>query len=786
MANQQPNRVAPVIQAMNPDEKVEDRMKRLEALQDNLDVLLVDIPEETGKLVLTKESWAKHNAFEKKFETFKPKLDKAGQELTAATSQLGTLALDQVETGADDFQRIQKILAKGRKASDRMRDECFAVLLHSLGDLDALRDMDPRVSRLLFNYELEPLRKECERLNEKIIELQTSSYGGHEVQVPGAADDRYGELRKRLENAQLLNVVLSKRLGEPAVVAATQIVARPQELQQPTPADVEVSRLIALNVSQEALLRDKDAEIQRQKERIDALGQEARDASSRIEALELKLPKHDNTVRGLRDRVRTLEGERNDWKNKFKASDREKTRLDQELANCNQRLEEESRTHGSLQDELAILDINCMKAVRDAKDRQRTIDDLTDMIGAKDSELFDAEQKNEAFDKEVAELQHLNDRKQHAIQKVVQGKKSAQAASKKLLVRISELEQSIVSKQNTIDEVVKEKVALQRKSDDESKEMRKKVNFLRSIVGSFSSELHTDESNDETWLEFFTLLGKMPVHVLQVEEVEHPGWLIAPPTSAGTICAGTRDLFLLRLVFRLFVCIHNGDCEESTALDIIYSIQELLPESEDPFAARALVEVSLKACARVQVTSPESAMFTLAILQLYMTVSARYPGISKLDDSGVDQVIPQLLEFCKASDSLIGEICDVIYHAQIGHTHEIESLNSFFRERMIVYPDDGPSLISDFEFDWVVMFWEDEGIIALTSKALFYVHEETTLDIWKFGVKKPSKYFEATFEHSHDDDEYQWWENYILSSLSITDEVKQITRDFEKGLAINV
>jgi hypothetical protein len=218
------------------------------------------------------------------------------------------------------------------------------------------------------------------------------------------------------------------------------------------------------------------------------------------------------------------------------------------------------------------------------------------------------------------------------------------------------------------------------------------------------------------------------------------------------------------------------------AFEIVCESQHRLSPSDDSFVARAVLKCSQIAYNRETVISSTSAMFIMAELQLYTMVSTRFPEVSQLDEAGHDVMVSELIRRCRESDNLIGELCSTLHLAKANVQDIVSPFASVFKERSLEHKTVELSLIltSDDEFDWVVVFKEDS--IALTSKSLFYLDDESTsLELWSYGVKEPSNVSMYAFESRITDDGYEWWQNYILPYLPFSEYTNDVLHRIEEG-----
>ncbi|KAF4630191.1 hypothetical protein G7Y89_g7952 [Cudoniella acicularis] len=236
----------------------------LDALTGRVIALNREVLSETGKLVITKDHWDRYHEFDAKITAFEPRVEECETRLKNAERELASLMINDDQGGASPAltTRVEKILSREQATPTKMVVDAAAILLRSAKSLDPVRSLHPNLEKLLFNFELRPLREENDRL--KSLSFNSQVGGSGSAPVRSHTDDEYNALKRQLEHERsekdrLLQEMSKRSLDASQRIPQTQFsevanarFAYTETQRQKSDAEVE---------KQKRLLAQKDANI---------------------------------------------------------------------------------------------------------------------------------------------------------------------------------------------------------------------------------------------------------------------------------------------------------------------------------------------------------------------------------------------------------------------------------------------------------------------------------------------------------------------------------------------
>ncbi|KAH8795453.1 hypothetical protein BGZ57DRAFT_998627 [Hyaloscypha finlandica] len=736
---------------LDPGVRLRSRQNRLEEYLIEVTRLEKKILNETGQRIITKERWNKHFAFKTEKEGLELRVAELQSQYEAAlTEQAGLSITDGSEQ--DVIPGLQKILRREEPIPAPLMQEVYAMILHEHKSLDFVRHVNPVAERVLFNYELQPLRDALAKLKQENYELRQGGKGTEQIQVENTPVGLVSNLQKELEDQRRLNQQLIDRFGN--VEQATQRIAETQLNQVQNSPSIEES-LACLKkqvIDLRADLATKNMTIQIQQKKIDAFQRNARASEDKAQAGILAVENYLHSKRTIKELEERLQIKEYDLNSSLQLNDFLKTQ------------------HTQLSGRAERLTIHYEGLIK-AKDQE---------IRAKDEEITDLDSWGNMLQETVEGLCDEADGPaglRPYIEKLELAKAQLEEENKTInyenMLQQEKL-RDVVDKgkgaQSAIGKLVIEKASAQR-------ELK---NFKNTLKDFLSQALPLARGDDKLLSSFIDIWRKWTVEELQPErEVGSQDglpWIIRAPVTPTSAALGLESSSTISLAAKFFVLVHTRRHAEPLALGILPELIRRFPRCEDSWAARIVVECIVKFYEdrKTVVETMETASVSLSLLQLYYAVVKRFPKIKSqmTQESGV---LWGLRDYARKCDSLMGEVCDKLCSARSSHTG-ISALQSTLKERMVQYPLNGLCLISDTNTEWVIVISEGERAITLTSKLLFRLDDEnTTLTQWGYSVKEPSELSDVTFIDDIDaDDKCHWWQKYILNFVPYDDELKTL------------
>ncbi len=724
---------------------------------DRLDEYLQDVNEldkkllkEAGRRVLTKERWAAYNKFKTEKESLELQVVDAQKKYDEAVAEQDGLTITN-ESEEVTIPQLQRILTAERAMPAIMMQECYAMILHEHKSLDFIRQLSPDMEKVLFNFELKPLRDEVEKMKKENYELRKANPGANQVQVNYTPNDSYAGLQKELADAKARNHELLERFGD--LDQATQRIAETQLNQaQDSPALGESLSNLKIEVaSLKAEIATKDKKIQIQERKLNAFQKSFQAFESRALAGDRAVEKATHANGMIEELRKELHVKKYDLNSSTQLNDFLRTQL------------------AKLNDDM-VAQFHAMDAYYEYQ-----IEGLNSNIGSLDSSLSEQRALNTALWNEI----HGPGGFDETVKNLERGKDRLKFENGELLQQTTELKSTRDSfekgAQHAAGKLASEKSAVQR-------ELRMLKGALKECL---SQALPLAQGDDSVLSALIDIWASGPLSVLPVTPVtgtqNSASWIIKAPVTASSSSMTFENHSNMSLATKLFALVHTRRHEGRLALEVLPELIRRMPKCNESWVARILLAcvATFNAGRGTVVKTMETSSVSLSLLQLHIEVRRRFPALWSQAVHNGAEINNGLQTYTQQCNELLGEVCEKLCSAE--HLESgISALQSSLKERMVQYPIHGLSLISDTTTEWVFVISEAERTITPTSKLLFQLdNENTTFTHWAISVKEPSELSNITFIDDIEAVECRWWREQVLEFLPFSDNLNNLIRDLK-------
>ena len=760
---------------IEPGVRLLKRRERLDEYLAEVERLDKIITQELGQRIITRERWTNHYEFKAEKESLEVKIADLQKSYDSALTEQAGLAI--ATSSEDDVRpRLEKILNKEGPIPAPIMQECYAMILHQHKSLDYIRHMSPETEKLLFNWELGPLKEQLRKLREENYALRQGNQGNVQTTREDPAIEQVKSLQKQLENERKANQELYEQLRGPEL--ATQRIAETQlDLGQDSTTALEES--LANHKIQVAKLKadliTKDTSIQLQNKKIEAFQRNARlfeaKAQEGAQALE-RFTGAEKRIKELSDELRIKEYDLNGSRQLADFLKDQWAKLDSQYNELNRKADARLAT---LADEHNGL----------IQEKDLDIQQKNTLIQQRDTEInkmkTEIQQKNTQIKQKDTEIQQKNTQIK---QKDIEIQQKATDISKKD-VDIAELKnrlwgpQGLKTQLQTTEKHLNEQTSF---SNDVSEENRILKAFKKTLKNFLTEALPLANKDDKVISSFMQLWHTWTDESWQAETAMGTQWcapwLIKPPVGPSSAVINLENSSTISIAAKLFVLVHTRKHEEPLALSILPELTRRMPSCNENWVARIIVACAAKFNddrSRV-IKTMETASVSLSLLQLYIETKRRFPSLLEVPGmSETDRhIVSGLKSYTSQCDEILGTVSDTLYFAE-NVDAGVSALQESLGGRMIQYPLHGLSLISDTATEWVIVISAKERSITLTSKLLFQFDDEnTSLTQWAYSVGEPSELSKITLINPIEALECQWWQKYILHFLPFDDNINAL------------